>query len=59
MENNLLYVCYSIPQRNYLKENGLRWIIGGKSFSTDKPFWVYENTEKLNALLKKWSNKEN
>ena len=35
MKNNkLLYICYSIPQRDYLKANGIRYEVGGKSFNT-------------------------
>lgn len=58
MENKndkLLYVCYSLPQKDYLKNNGIRYEIGGKSVSTDCPFWVFVRTEKLDELLKSWS----
>lgn len=54
--SKLLYCCYSIPQRDYLKSNGLRWEISGKSFNTNCPFWVYKNTDELSKLLKEWSS---
>lgn len=58
-QNKLLYICYSIPQRDYLTNNNVRYEIGGKSFSTDCPFWVYVRNEKLDVLLKKWSLRKN
>ena len=58
-EKSMLYVCYSKPQRDYLKQNGIRYDIGGKSISTDNPFWVYIRTDKLNKLLSNWSSKIN
>ena len=39
-DSKLLYICYSIPQRDYLKANGIRYEVGGKSFNTNCPFWV-------------------
>ena len=57
-QNKILYCCYSNPQKEYLKQNGIRYELGGKSLSTDCLFWVYIRTEKLDKLLEKWS-KEN
>ena len=56
MKNNkLLYICYSIPQRDYLKANGIRYEVGGKSFNTGCSFWVYIKNEKLDKLLNEWT----
>ena len=54
-DNKLLYICYCIPQRNYLKSNGIRYEVGGKSFNTNCPFWVYIKNEKLDKLLNEWT----
>lgn len=55
MKDKLLYICYSLPQRKFLSDNGVRYEIGGKSIKTDCPFWVYERNEKLDNLLNEWS----
>ena len=54
-DSKLLYICYSIPQRDYLKANGIRYEVGGKSFNTNCPFWVYVKNEKLYMLLNEWT----
>lgn len=55
MTNKVLYCCYSIPQRDYLTKNGIRYEVCGKSMTSDRPFWVYLRTEKLDRVLKQWS----
>lgn len=55
MRDKLLYVCYSKPQRDYLANHGVRYELGGKSVSTNCPFWVYIRNDKLDKLLNKWS----
>lgn len=57
MEDKPLFVCYSLPLRDFLFENGIRYEVGGKSINTDKPFWVYVRCEKLNTLLNTWSSR--
>lgn len=55
MKNSKLYCCYSVPLRNFLSENGLRYEISAKNPNSDIYFWVYIRTEKLNKLLSLWS----
>ena len=50
-----LYCCYSLPLRNYLYENGLRYKLAALNPNSQKLFWVYIKNEKLNDLLNKWS----
>ena len=50
-----LYCCYSLPLRNYLYENGLRYKLAALNPNSQKLFWVYIKDEKLNNLLNKWS----
>ena len=50
-----LYYCYSLPLRNYLSENGLRYKLAALNPNSQKLFWVYVKDEKLNDLLNKWS----
>ena len=50
-----LYCCYSLNLRNYLYENGLRYELAALNPNSQKLFWVYTKTEKLDELLAKWS----
>lgn len=50
-----LYYCYSLPLRNFLYENGLRYKLAALNPNSKKLFWVYIKNEKLNALLNEWS----
>lgn len=53
--NAELYCCYSLPLRNFLYENGLRYKLVALNPNSKKLFWVYIKNEKLNDLLNKWS----
>ena len=44
--------------RNYLYENGLRYELAALNPNSQKLFWVYIKTEKLDELLAKWSAKK-
>lgn len=55
---NKLYCCYSLNLRNYLYENGLRYELAALNPNSQKLFWVYIKTKKLDELLTKWSDKE-
>lgn len=50
-----LYICYSLPLMMFLQENGIKYEVEGKHKVTDKSFWVFMRTDKLNNLLKIWS----
>lgn len=50
-----LYCCYSLPLRNYLRENGLSYKLCALNPNSKQRFWVYVKDEKLNILLDKWS----
>lgn len=50
-----LYCCYSLNQRNFLHENGLRYKLAALNPNSQKLFWVYVKDEKLNNLLDRWS----
>ena len=52
-----LYCCYSLPLRNYLYENGLRYKLCALNPNSQQRFWVYIKDEKLDTLLNKWSAK--
>lgn len=58
MKNSKLYCCYSIPLRDYLLKNGLRYEICAKNPNTDNLMWVFIRTADLDKFLCEWSNKK-
>lgn len=48
------YYCYSYPQKEFLKSNGLSYISAAINQTTNKRYWLFEGTEELNLLLQKW-----
>jgi len=54
LKNSILYCCYSIPMRNYLIENGLRYEICALNPNSKIMMWVFIRNEKLNILLSEW-----
>lgn len=50
-----LYCCYSMPVRDYLISNGLRYKIVAKNPNSLNDFWVFIRDEKLDDLLSKWT----
>ena len=55
-----LYYCYSLPLRNYLRDNGMRYKLAALNPNSKSLFWVYIKTDKLDKLLSEWSmNKKN
>ncbi len=58
MKNNKLYCCYSIPLRDYLIKNGIRYEICAKNPNTDNLMWIFIRTSDLDKFLCEWSNKK-
>lgn len=54
--NKKYYYCYSHPQKDFLITNGLMYVIKGIHPDTQKRYWVFEKSDKLSALLTKWTN---
>ena len=51
---NKYYYCYSYPQKEFLKKNGLEYITAAVNQSTGKRYWLFEGTRELNRLLQIW-----
>ena len=50
-----VYLTYDVKLKQYLKENGFRYIICG--LSPNEPhstFWVYERSAEFNNVLSTW-----
>ena len=58
MKNSKLYCCYSVPLRDYLIKNGLRYEICAKNPNTDNLMWIFIKTSDLDKFLYEWSNKK-
>ena len=48
------YYCYSYPQKEFLKQNGQKYITSATNETTGKRFWLFEGTDELNKLLQEW-----
>ena len=53
-----LYCCYSLNLRNYLYSNGLAYELAALNPNSQKLFWIYIKTKKLDELLTRWSARE-
>lgn len=53
-----LYCCYSLPLRNYLRDNGVRYKLCALNPNNKNRFWVYIKDKTLNMLLNEWSTKK-
>lgn len=50
------YYCYSHPQKDFLIKNGVFCIVKGIHPKTNKTYWVFQRSEKLNNLLTQWQS---
>ena len=54
-----IYVTSDINMRRYLNDNGCRYILCGLNPNSKDTFWVFERTEQLNKLVKRWFDHTN
>lgn len=50
-----LYCCYSLPLRNFLYKNGMRYKLAALNPNSKKLFWVYIKDKQLDKLLNEWA----
>ena len=50
MENKYFY-CYSKPLKDFLLENGLRYVLRATHDKTKKKYWVFQSCLKIDELL--------
>ena len=48
------FFCYSYPLKEYFIKNGLRYITSAINQNTEKRYWLFEGSEKLEKLLQEW-----
>lgn len=55
MKESKLFCCFSVPLKDYLSNNGVKYEITALNQNTLKTMWIYIKNDKLNNLLKEWS----
>lgn len=55
MRENKLYCCYSVPLMNYLTQHNIKYELVALNKKTKCTMWIYLKNEKLDNLLKEWS----
>ena len=53
MEHKYFY-CYSKPLKDFILENGERFILKATHDKTHKQYWVFESSKKIDELLAEW-----
>lgn len=56
---NKHFYCYSWPLKEFLCSNGEISVVSGLHPKTQKKYWVFESSEKLNNLLTEWKSRRN
>lgn len=56
-----IYRCFSKNQRDFLLDEGLRYIVMGRDMNSLNPFWAFIKCKELTIALAKWTlaNPEN
>ena len=55
MKGKDIYCCYSLPLRDYLQLHGVRYEVAALNPNSNKLFWIFIKTKKLDELLNEWS----
>ena len=58
MEHKYFY-CYSNPLKDFILENGERFILKATHDKTHKQYWVFESSKKIDELLAEWRLRKN
>lgn len=53
-----IYCCYSLQQKNFLSEQGIKYDICALNPHSHNTFWGYVRDEKLDSALTRWSQKK-
>ena len=51
---NVIYTTYDVNFKQYLNENGQRYILWGLNPNSKDTFWVFERNKEFHVLLNKW-----
>lgn len=53
--NNRFFYCYSFKMNNFLQSMGLKYINKAINPKSNKPYFLYEKSEKLDEFILKWN----
>lgn len=53
------FYCYSRPLKEFLSQNGLKYIFKTIHDKTKKMYWVYESCIEIDRLLNEWRIRKN
>lgn len=51
---SVIYTTYDVNFKQYLNENGQKYILCGLNPNSKDTFWVFERNSEFNILLNKW-----
>jgi hypothetical protein len=54
--NNKYYFCYSSNLYKEIKLHNIKYISKSINPSTNRTFWIYEQSDQLSNILTTWSN---
>ena len=57
IKDSKLYCCYSVPLRDELTRNGIRYEICALNPTSKLMMWVYIRNEEVNKVLANWSRR--
>ncbi len=49
------FYCYSFKMKDFIKENGLQYITKAINPKTQTPYFMFEKSQMLDNLIKKWN----
>lgn len=55
---NNLYITYDASLKRHLRECKINDVLYGLNPKSLKMFWVYDRTEELESILKRWFDKK-
>ena len=58
MEHKYFY-CYSKPLKDFILENGEKYVLKAIHDKTHKQYWVFESSKKIDELLAEWRLRKN
>ena len=53
------FFCYNYRVKDYLMQNGLKFIVHAITTTNSKPFWLFEASDELDRLLKEYKSSKN
>ena len=58
MEHKYFY-CYSKPLKDFILENGEKYVLKATHDKTHKQYWDFESSKKIDKLLTEWRLRKN